>query len=320
MKALVTGAAGFAGRHLVESLLAAGEEVVGCGLAAAPREGEDDALPCAWVELDVTDPQACWDVLDAVRPDAVYHLAGVAHVAQAEADPQRALDVNFGGTRHLLDACLDGFANVRVLLASSAEVYGRVPTEQQPVVEDQPLAPGTAYALSKAAAEMAVHHAVARGLYAVIARPFNHIGPRQSDDFVASAFAHQIARIEAGEQEPVLEVGNLDAVRDLSDVRDIVRGYRELLRVGRPGEVFNLTSGGAVRIADLLDTLLELSSATIEVRTDPARLRPLDVPIFHGSGARLTERCGYAPRLDLARTLRDVLDYWRASVSRNLAR
>ncbi|GJM20281.1 MAG: GDP-mannose 4,6-dehydratase [Planctomycetota bacterium] len=318
MKALVTGAAGFAGSHLVDSLLEQGHEVAACGLA--PQGGA--ALPpnVTWVELDVTDAQACWNVLADQRPDAVYHLAGVAHVSQAEADPERALAVNFGGTRNMLESCLDGFVNTRFLLASSAEVYGRVPTEQQPVREDHPLAPGTAYALSKAAAEMAVHHAVARGLHAVVARPFNHIGPRQSDDFVASAFAHQVARIEAGEQDPVLEVGNLEAVRDLSDVRDIVRGYQEVLRVGQPGEVFNLTSGGAVRIADLLDTLLELSSATIEVRTDPARMRPLDVPVFHGSGTRLEERCGFVAPLDLKRTLGDVLDYWRASVSRNLAR
>ena len=317
MKALVTGAGGFTGPHLVASLLAGGHEVAGCGQGERPA-----GLPegVAWTEIDVTDADACWNLLDEHRPAVVYHLAGFSHVAHAEAAPDTALAVNLGGTRNLLQACLDGFANTRFVLASSAEVYGRVDPADLPVRETQPLRPGTAYALSKATAEMAVHHAVARGAHAVIARTFNHIGPGQSEDFVAAAFARQIARIEAGEQDPVIQVGNLEAVRDFSDVRDTVVGYQEIARVGEPGEVFNLTSGAALAVRELLDVLLELSSAEIEVQVDPGRLRPLDVPVFNGSGALLQERSGYAPRLDLRRTLGDVLADWRERVSRSLLR
>lgn len=317
MKSIVTGAGGFAGPHLVRSLADAGHEVVACGIEERPA---GIASPIPWAQLDITDTQACWNLLEEHRPQVIFHLAGFAHVAQVEADPEKALRINFGGTRNLLDACLDGFVQTRLLLTSSAEVYGRVGPDELPVREEQALRPGTAYALSKAAAEMAVHHAVARGGDAFIARAFNHIGPGQSDDFVAAAFAHQIARIEAGEQEPVLEVGNLEAVRDFSDVRDTVRGYLEVARVARPGEVFNVTSGAAVSIRELLDVMLELSKAEIEVRIDPARLRPIDVPVFNGSGARLAERSGFAPQLDLRRTLGDVLDDWRERVSRALLR
>lgn len=312
MRALVTGARGFAGSHLVEALLAAGHEVV------ASDRALPEALPGGAVsaELDVTDGDACWDVLTAQRPDAIFHLAGVAHVAQAESDPDTCLAVNVDGTRNLLDACLAGHAHVRVLLVSSAEVYGRVDPANLPVVEVHPLRPGTLYAASKACAEMHAHHAVARGLHVVVARAFNHIGPRQSDAFVAAAFAHQVARIEAGLQEPVVRVGNLEAVRDLSDVRDTVQGYLAALLRGEPGDVFNVTSGARVRIRDLLDTLLALSSVAIRVEVDAALLRPLDVPEFHGSGAFLAARSGWAPTFDLRRTLSDVLDYWRATVSR----
>jgi GDP-4-dehydro-6-deoxy-D-mannose reductase len=317
LKQLVTGGGGFAGPHLVRSLIDAGHAVVACGSEERPEGLPESAI---WARLDVTDTQACWNLLEEHRPQVIYHLAAFAHVAQVEARPEQALRVNFGGTRNLLDACLDGFVQTRFLLTSSAEVYGRVSADELPVTEDHALRPGTAYALSKAAAEMAVHHAVARGADAVIARAFNHIGPGQSDDFVAAAFAHQIARIEAGEQEPVLQVGNLEARRDFSDVRDTVRGYQEVARVGAPGEAFNVTSGAAVSIRQLLDGLLRLSKAEIEVRVDPTRLRPIDVPVFNGSGEKLAARSGFAPQLDLKRTLGDVLDDWRARVSRALLR
>ncbi len=317
MRALVTGAAGFAGRHLVEHLLACGDEVV-----ASDREGGPDDVPAGATHapLDVTDEQACWELLADARPDLVFHLAGVAHVVRAEQDPARCLAVNRDGTRNMLQACLDGFANVRVLLVSTAEVYGRVEPERMPVTEEQPLRPATVYALSKAQAEMEAQVAAARGLHVVVARAFNHIGPGQSDDFVTAAFAHQIARIEAGLQEPVMRVGNLSAVRDFSDVRDTVEAYRLCLAAGAPGEVLNVTSGLAVSIQRILDALLALSETEIRVEQDPALLRPVDVPAFHGSPERLRARTGHAPERPLEETLATVLDYWRASVARSPAR
>lgn len=312
MKALVTGAAGFAGRHLTACLLAQGHEVV-----AADLTPPTDELPAGGraVALDVTDPQACWEVLHEARADAVFHLAGFSHVGRAESEPEACLAVNAEGTRHMLAACLDGHANARFLLVSSGEVYGRVLPEDLPVNEDHPLRPGTIYGASKACAEMHVHHAVARGLHAVVCRAFNHIGPGQSDQFVSAAFAHQVADIEVGGQEPVLRVGNLDAVRDFTDVADTVVGYVAALEHGHPGETFNVTSGVAVPIQQLLDTLLSLSSVDVVVEQDPSRMRPLDVPIFTGDGTRLAERAGYRPGLDLPLTVGRVLDDWRRRVA-----
>jgi GDP-4-dehydro-6-deoxy-D-mannose reductase len=315
VRALVTGGAGFAGRHLLAALDRGGHEVVGAGLpdGGLPEHGD-------WRDLDVRSEAACRELLAELQPGWVFHLAGQAHVARAEADPLGCLAVNFGGTRALLEACLAAAPRPRIVLVSSAEVYGRVRPEDLPVTESQPLRPATAYAVSKAAAEMAAHHAAARGLSVVILRPFNHIGPGQSDDFVASAFARQIARIEAGRQEPVLRVGNLAAVRDLLDVRDAVQGYARAAEAGRDGATYNVTSGDAVAVRDLLETLLSLTEARVSVLPDPARMRPVDVPVFHGSAERLAADTGFRARLDLRRTLSDVLDYWRARESTSVER
>lgn len=319
MRALVTGARGFAGHHLVAHLLSMGDEVVASDATLVP-DGEATADGLKHAVLDVTDEQACWDLLDDCRPDAVYHLAGMAHVMHAEQDPTRCMAVNRDGCRNMLEACLDGFANVRFLFVSTAEVYGRVSPEAMPVEETHPLCPSTVYALSKAQAEMQAHLSVARGLHAVIVRAFNHIGPGQSRDFVTAAFAHQIASIEAGLQSPVMHVGNLQAVRDFSDVRDTAAAYRLCLMNGEAGEVLNVTSGLAVSIQKILDVLISLSSCELSVEVDPARMRPLEVPKFHGSTERLRARCGHEPEHSLEDTLQGVLDYWRASVKLDPAR
>lgn len=312
MRALVTGAAGFAGGHLVEALVAAGHETWAADVAALAEGSAPPGAAARRRTLDVTDAEACRALVAEAAPDWVFHLAGIAHVREAEAAPGRALAVNFGGSRHVLEACLSAAPRSRVLLVSSGEVYGSVPTGRLPVTEDEPLRPGTLYAVSKAAAEMAAHHAAARGLAMVVLRPFNHIGPGQADTFVASAFARQIACVEAGLQEPVLRVGNLEAVRDLTDVRDTVRGYVRAAEAGRPGAVYNVTSGRPVRMRELLDTLVSLCRRPVAVEQDPARMRPVDVPVFHGSGERLARDTGFRAGLDLRRTLGDVLDYWRA--------
>jgi GDP-4-dehydro-6-deoxy-D-mannose reductase len=308
MRALVTGAAGFAGRHLCAALAAAGHDTLAAGLP-------DGGAPAgaSWRDLDVTDAAACREVLGAAQPGWVFHLAGFAHVGRAEAAPDDCLRVNLGGTRAVLAAALACEPRPRVLLISSAEAYGRVPEREQPIAEDRPLRPATAYAASKAAAEMAGHHAAARGLDVVILRPFNHVGPGQSDDFVTSAFAHQLARIEAGAQEPLLRVGNLSAVRDIADVRDVVAAYVRAAEAGRAGETYNVTSGRAVAVRELLDTLCSLARVPVRVEIDPARLRPVDVPLFHGSGEKLARETGARIGLDLPRTLGAVLDYWRAT-------
>jgi GDP-4-dehydro-6-deoxy-D-mannose reductase len=314
VRALVTGAAGFAGRHLVAALEAAGHETWSSDLGGPARVGAGAGAGGARRRpLDVTDAAACRTLIGELAPDWVFHLAGIAHVRTAEAAPERTLAVNFGGSRNVLEACLAVAPGCLALLVSSGEVYGPVAPDRLPVVEEQPLRPGTLYAVSKVAAEMAVHHAAARGLRAIILRPFNHIGPGQSELFVASAFARQLARCEAGLQEPVLRVGNLEAVRDVTDVRDTVQGYLSAAQAGSAGATYNVTSGRPVRIRDLLDTLVSLCRCTVRVEQDPGRMRPVDVPVFHGSGERLARDTGFRAGLDLKRTLGDVLDYWRAS-------
>jgi GDP-4-dehydro-6-deoxy-D-mannose reductase len=291
-------------------LLAAGHEVVAAGLDHGHRA---PSAGLQWRELDVTDARACRAVLDEARPEWLFHLAGLAQVADCEAAPERALHVNFGGTRIVLESTAASAPRCRVLLVSSAEVYGHVPPEQLPVTEDQPLRPFTAYALSKGCAELAGHRAAARGLRVVIVRPFNHIGPGQTDGFVASAFARQLARIEAGRQEPVLKVGNLSAVRDLTDVRDTAAAYLAVLERAPDGAIYNVTSGRATSVRELLDLLLSLCRRPVTVEVDPARLRPLDMPVFHGTSARLERETGWRPTRELRETLADLLDYWRAT-------
>ncbi len=308
MRALVTGAAGFAGGHLVRALTSAGHEV----WATSLEPPEDLPAPARGLVLDVTQVHAVEAVLADARPDVVFHLAGFAHVGKAERAADTCLAVNLGGTRAVLDAVLDTTPGSRVLVVSSAEVYGPVAADEVPVTEDAPVRPATVYALSKACAELAAGLAFQRGLDVVVARPFNHIGPGQSEDFVASAFARQIARIEAGTQEPVMRVGNLDAVRDFSHVRDTVAAYIALAERGHAGVAYNVTCGATLSIAQLLELLLAATERTIDVQRDPARMRASDVPIFAGSAARLREHTGWSGSFDGPATLREVLDYWRA--------
>jgi GDP-4-dehydro-6-deoxy-D-mannose reductase len=309
VRALVTGGAGFVGRHLVAALRAGRHEVLAAGLG----HGERDEDGLRWRELDVVDGEACRAVVAEARPDWVFHLAGLAHVGLCERDPERTLAVNFGGTRRVLEACAAAARDARVMIVSSAEVYGHVPPERQPITEDQPLRPATAYALSKACAELAGQRAAADGMRLLVVRPFNHIGPGQSDEFVASSFARQLARIEAGAQPPVLRVGNLEAVRDLTDVRDAAGAYVAAMERAPDGALFNVTSGRATSVRQLLDLLLSLCRSRVSVEADPARLRPIDVPVLHGSSAALERAVGWKAGRELRETLADLLDYWRAS-------
>ncbi len=309
MRALVTGAEGFAGRHLLEHLAGAGHEV-----HATARDAPGDGPAARWLPLDVRDADACGRALSEAEPAWVFHLAGFAHVGQAEQRRDECLAVNFGGTRALLDACRDAAPDARVIVVSSAEVYGPVTPDAVPLTEAAAVRPATTYAVSKAAAELAVHHAVARGLHAVVLRAFNHIGPGQSPDFVSAAFARQLAEIEAGRREPVLRVGNLEAVREFSDVRDTVGAYVLAAERAAAGSVYNVAGGAVVSIRELLDQLLDLTGVRVEVQTDPERMRPVDVPVLSGSDARFHAEVGQVHHRPLRETLADVLAYWRAKV------
>ena len=302
---LVTGATGFAGGHLVEHLLEDTPRVAAWGHAGG-RDLPGAADPrVAWSAVDVTDREAVVRALDALRPSAIYHCAGVADVHGSWAASARALRVNVMGTDALVGAVERLALNVPVLVTGSALVYG---TSVNALTEDSPLAPSSPYGVSKLAQEMRAD--LAPG-HILLARPFNHAGPRQAAAYVTSSFARQIAEAEAGGREPVLSVGNLEARRDITDVRDTVRAYRLLVERGRPHQPYNVCRGEAYRVGDLLDSLIRQARVRIEVKTDPALLRPNDNPVVLGDASRLQRDTGWAPRIPIDDTLRDLLAYWR---------
>lgn len=288
MRTLVTGADGFVGRHAIERLQAADVEAI------------------AFVG-DVRDADACRAQVRDARPDSILHLAAIASVADAWRNPEAVSDVNVGGTRNLLAAVAAVAPDARFVLVSSGEVYGAVPESDQPIDEERPPAPASPYASSKLEAEAVIRDA---GLDAVIARPFPHIGPGQDTRFAIASFASQIAEIERG-AEPLLSVGNLDARRDLSDVRDVVGAYLALLETHGTTGPYNVCSGRALRIGDVLASLLHLADREIEVRPDPARLRPADVPLLLGSPARIERDLGWHVERLLDQTLLDILTSFR---------
>lgn len=302
MRVLVTGARGFVGRHLTAALRARGHDVF-----EADRGAHEDALP-----VDVTDALAVRAAFDLVQPDAVAHLAAQAFVPASLAEPGETFAINACGTLHVLDAARavaqDG-ARARVLVASSADVYGAQPPQAYPLRETTAPLPRNPYAASKVAAEaLALAYARSFGVDAVVTRAFNHVGPGQDERFAVAAFAAQIARVAAGPERTVL-VGNLDASRDVLDVRDVCEAYALLLEGGgAAGEVYNVCSGNAVTMRELLRRLIEIARVPVEVREDPARLRPADVPVSVGDAAKLREATGWTPRIPLAAALRAVYD------------
>lgn len=304
---LVTGATGFAGSHLIDLLRETGGGVVAWANPWGRRPPTRARV--TWQTVDLLDREAVRRAVDEARPSAIYHCAGIAHVGATWSDPARALQVNVIGTHNLLDAVRAAGLDGPVLVTGSALVYrpsGDALTEEHPIGPDSP------YGVSKLAQEMTARRA--EGVRTILVRPFNHAGPRQDDAYVSSSFARQIAEIEAGRREPVLHVGNLDARRDITDVRDTVRAYRLLVQQGQPGP-YNVCRGHAYRVSELLDILVSLSSASFHVEPDPARMRPTDNPIVLGSAAKLEADTGWHPAIPIEQTLEDLLDSWRGRLS-----
>jgi len=298
MRALVTGAKGFVGTWLIAHLEAQGDVVVGIDH-----------------EVDVGDADAVRVAVAEAAPDAVYHLAAMAHVGQSWTGPAEVLQVNAVGTLHVLEAARQLPRPPRVLVVSSAEVYGAVPADRLPVTEEAALAPVTPYAVSKVAAEyLGVQAHLAHGLPVVRVRPFNHVGPGQSPGFVVPALAQRIAAARRS-GEPGIKVGNLAARRDLTDVRDVVRAYRLLVEHGVPGEVYNVCSGRDVGIDEVADRLLALAGADLRLEVDPALARPVDVPVIRGDPAKLHAATGWTPVVDLDTSLEGVLEEWSARLT-----
>jgi GDP-4-dehydro-6-deoxy-D-mannose reductase len=319
LRALITGAGGFVGSHLIEYLLSHTDwDLMGTVHPAIDQQPENPRLHC--VRLDLRDAEAVRELMDARRPDYVFHLAAQSFVPTSFADPWDTLENNIRSQLNLLEAMRQTDGEVRMLVVGSNEEYGAPKPDELPQTEDNPLRPTNPYAVSKVTQDfLGLQYHLAYGLPVVRVRPFNHTGPRQSPRFVVPAFASQIARIEAGLQEPVMRVGNLEAARDFTDVRDIVRAYHLAMVEGQPGEVYNLASGQPRVIRELLETLLSYSEAEIRVERDPERYRPVDVPIVRGSAEKFHALTGWQPQIPFERTLRDVLDYWRDQVRTEVA-
>jgi GDP-4-dehydro-6-deoxy-D-mannose reductase len=301
---LVTGAAGFAGSHLLDSL---GEAE---GLAAWHRPGSQTpgGHPAVrWQAVDLLDKEAVRGAIREIRPERVYHCAGAAHVGRAWDTTESTFAINVRGTHNLLEALADETIACRVLVPGSALVYA---SADRPLTEDSPLVPAGPYGVSKLAQEMLAQHARGR-VEVLVARAFNHTGPRQDPSFAASGFARRIADIEGGRWVAEISVGNLLARRDLTDVRDTVRAYRAILERGQPGRPYNVCSGTAVAIGDVLNMLIARARVPVTVKPDPSRLRPSDVPLLVGDPHRIRHELGWMPEIPIERTLDDLLEYWR---------
>ncbi|MEP6623535.1 MAG: GDP-mannose 4,6-dehydratase [Acidimicrobiia bacterium] len=300
MRATVTGAGGFVGPHLVAHLRDRGDDVTEMDLVGP-------------VELDVTDADSVLSRFADAKPDVVYHLAALSHVGQSWSSPGTSFRVNAEGTLHALRACRE-LDIARVVVILSSEVYGNAAPEDIPLRETAPLRPVTPYGASKVAADfLALQSFLADGLDVVRVRPFGHTGPGQSDQFVVPALATRIARAEAEGVEEI-PVGSLTAVRDLSDVRDVVRAYRLLAEHGEAGAVYNVCSGRGVSIQEIADALLAHASRPIRLVTDPALVRPVDAPRMIGDNTCLRDATGWSPEYTLERTLDDVLAAARAAI------
>jgi GDP-4-dehydro-6-deoxy-D-mannose reductase len=305
---LITGAAGFAGSHLLE-LLSGSRDVVGWSRSAPPPAIAEAAR---WQSVDLLDRDGVRAAVRDLRPRVVYHCAGLPYVAESWSDSASSLETNAIGTHHLLDALRRAECQCRVLVVGSATVYAR---SDAPLTEDSALAPASPYGRSKLAQELVgLRACVEDGIEVIVTRTFNHTGPRQRPAFVAPSIARQIALIERGAAEPLIKVGNLDAQRDLTDVRDVVRAYAALMTDGTAGRVYNVASGVAHSIRSLLDALVTRARKVVRVEIDPARLRAHDASIVIGDTTRLRSTTGWEPAISFDRMLDDLLEYWRRTV------
>ena len=322
MRVLITGITGFAGSHLADYLLAEHPDVEIFGTwrwRSRTENIEHLEGQIQLVECDLKDATAVRQTLGEIRPERIFHLAAQSFVPASWHAPAETLNNNIISQTNIFEAMRSLDLDARIQIAGSSEEYGLVLPDEVPITESNPLRPLSPYAVSKVAQDLlAYQYFRSYGLEAVRTRGFNHTGPRRGEVFVTSNFAKQIASIEAGLREPVIRVGNLSAQRDFTDVRDIVRAYWLALEKGKPGEVYNLCSGHAVTIAELLDMLLAHTDTEVEIEVDPDRLRPSDVEILLGDSSKFQGDTGWQPEIPLSRTVEDLLDYWRQRLERTV--
>ena len=301
---LVTGASGFVGGHLIEQLRGA-FDIVGWSRTKPPAA----IAGTRWQQIDLRDRDAVHVALRTLQPRQVYHLAGASQVDRSWTSPSEPLAVNVLATHHLLDGLRRSGHACRVLVTCSAAVYAPSLT---PMDESAPLAPDSPYAVSKLAQEMLCARAVVEdGCDVIVTRSFNHTGPRQAPAFLASSVARQIALIECGRQEPVIRVGNLDPQRDITDVRDVVRAYVDLMERGTSGETYNVASGTARPVRDIVNALVAGARVPVRIEIDPERVRPVDKAVLRGDASKLRALTGWAPAIPFEQTISDLLTYWR---------
>ncbi len=309
MKALIVGAAGFVGNYLIAQCRDH------CGFKVHVTKMPQETLRegCDGVhDLNLLDPEATFQLLEHLRPDYIFHLAAQSSVALSWKNPGLTIDVNVKGSVNLLDAIRRLDYSPRTLLIGSGEEYGHIRPNESPINEENCPRPGNIYAATKVCQNMiAKIYTDAYHMNNIMVRAFNHIGPNQAPLFVVADFCRQVALIEQGKQEPVIRVGNLSAMRDFTDVRDVVKAYTLLIQHGTPGETYNVGSGKAVPIQYILDQILNLSTVPITIETDPAKLRPVDVPIIEADTKKIREATGWTPQIPLMQTLNETLEYWR---------
>jgi len=313
-KILITGASGFTGGYLSEYLLSQNKfEIFGTYHSEEGFLNSPVKEKIQFKKIDLTDSQNVLNLVSKIKPDYVFHLAAASAPSESFKDPLKTFNTNVAGEINILEAMQkNNLLHSKILIISSCEVYGYVRPDDLPVNEMTELRPSSPYAVSKVTQDyLGLQYYLAYKLQCIRARPFNHIGPRQSAKFVVSDFSRQIAQIEKGKKEPIMYVGNLEAKRDFTDVRDMVKAYAILIEKGIPGEVYNIGSGISYSAKEILDLLMEHSRSKITVKIDPAKMRPSDMPDIICDNKKLTKFIGWKPEIPLKQTLADTLDYWR---------
>jgi GDP-4-dehydro-6-deoxy-D-mannose reductase len=314
VRVLVTGITGFAGSHLVDYMLGmSGIEIFGLYRWRSPMDNIQHALDRIQLrECDLRDAFSVRDVIEEVKPDRIFHLAAQSFVPTSWTAPTESLVTNIVGQLNIFEAVRKTGLQPLIQLACSSEEYGLVHDHELPITEDNPLRPLSPYAVSKVGQDLlGYQYFMSYHMPIIRTRGFNHEGPRRPPVFVLSDFARQVTEIERGVRPPVLRVGNLDAQRDFTDVRDMVRGYWLALEKGRPGEVYNLCSGHSYSVREVLDLLLGFTKLKIKVEQDPRRLRPSDVPVLRGDCTKFTRETAWQPEIPFEQTVEDTLAYWR---------
>lgn len=306
---MIIGAAGFVGNYLAEHLV--NEWGMEVSVTKLPNEQIENQQVKVY-NLDIMDEEAITSLLFRVRPDYIFHLAAQSSVGVAWRNPGLTIDVNIKGSVNVMDAIRELYYKPRVLLIGSGEEYGHIREGETPITEENSIRPGNIYAATKACQNMIGNiYARAYDMELMMVRAFNHIGPCQAPIFVVADFCKQVVEIEKGLREPVMYVGNLSSMRDFTDVRDVVKAYALLIQKGKAGETYNVGSGHAVTIEEVLKLIISLSDKEIRVEVDPNKIRPVDVPIIEADITKIYEATGWQPSITLEQTIRETLDYWR---------